>query len=392
MQPSSKPTRKEPLPVCYNCNHPKSPADPFCRNCGQKHTDLNDGIFHFVAEFITELLSLDGRVFRTLGMLFWRPGELTNEFMLGRRKRYLPPVQIYLFSTFLLFFALGSWAQPPENMLGDINIQRPDTSESKVDPKPDSESKVSSDASEQDQETEDSSADRPISERASDDAKSVGGESDSSDQDEPSGDTKAAEGAAASRTSETNDDGTIDVVLFNSKMKVNAEDFRNMANMSEEEIAERLRQENVEANPWLVTLLRNSSRLTTDLGVKNYYATLVAIASQVALVMLPLVAICLRILFFRSSKSLLQSFVLSSHLHTTTNLMLTPLLLLGVGGFWVVGIAAVCGGFHGFRSLRNVYGESWFWTLFKLGLITGGYVIVLLLGFAILGAVTLFLT
>jgi hypothetical protein len=79
----------------------------FCHACGQTghiHRnlmalvhDLAHGVFHF-----------EGKIWRTLPMLALRPGELTRQYVLGRRTRYVTPVALFLFSVFLLFAAM-SW-------------------------------------------------------------------------------------------------------------------------------------------------------------------------------------------------------------------------------------------------------------------------------------------
>jgi len=50
------------------------------------------------------LTHVDARLWRTLGLLLARPGELTVAFFGGRRARYLPPFRLYLVVS-LLFFA-----------------------------------------------------------------------------------------------------------------------------------------------------------------------------------------------------------------------------------------------------------------------------------------------
>ena len=46
---------------------------------------------------------------RTLRTLFGRPGELTRQYLAGRRQHYTPPLRLYLVVS-LLFFLTMSWA------------------------------------------------------------------------------------------------------------------------------------------------------------------------------------------------------------------------------------------------------------------------------------------
>jgi hypothetical protein len=51
-------------------------------------------------------VALDGRLWRTLGGLFFRPGFLTLEYFRGRRRRYVRPARLFLVASLMLFAAL----------------------------------------------------------------------------------------------------------------------------------------------------------------------------------------------------------------------------------------------------------------------------------------------
>lgn len=88
---------------CLNCGAPLSGR--FCAACGQKVLPPDPSLRDVTHEFFHELLHLDGRLFRTIRLLFTRPGFLTREMGQGRRARYIGPVRLYL--TFsILFFAV----------------------------------------------------------------------------------------------------------------------------------------------------------------------------------------------------------------------------------------------------------------------------------------------
>jgi hypothetical protein len=58
-------------------------------------------------ELLEDLFDLDLRILRTLPTFFFRPGRLTAEYVHGRRRRYIRPLRLYLFSSFLLFTVLA---------------------------------------------------------------------------------------------------------------------------------------------------------------------------------------------------------------------------------------------------------------------------------------------
>ena len=91
--------------VCPNCQSPVEGA--YCSTCGQKNQPLRQPLHRFIQEAFTEYVGLDGRLWRTLGYLLFRPGRLTVEYLEGRRTRLLRPLRIYLTATILFFFLLS---------------------------------------------------------------------------------------------------------------------------------------------------------------------------------------------------------------------------------------------------------------------------------------------
>lgn len=61
-----------------------------------------------------DITHLDGRLWRTLGLLLFRPGRLTVDYFHERRARYLPPVRLYLVLSIAFFsFGIGSDGRGP---------------------------------------------------------------------------------------------------------------------------------------------------------------------------------------------------------------------------------------------------------------------------------------
>ena len=97
----------EPLPVmddpphhCRNCS--AQLAGPYCHVCGQKgHVHRTIGaILH---DIVHGVLHLDGKLWRTLPLLALRPGQLTREYIDGKRARFVSPMAMFLFSVFAMF-------------------------------------------------------------------------------------------------------------------------------------------------------------------------------------------------------------------------------------------------------------------------------------------------
>ncbi len=96
-----------PRPVdngrCHNCG--AIAAGKFCPACGQETTLHVASAREFLHEFIGHYVALEGKLWKTLALLLFRPGKLTAEYIAGRRARYVQPLRIYL-TLSILFFAL----------------------------------------------------------------------------------------------------------------------------------------------------------------------------------------------------------------------------------------------------------------------------------------------
>ncbi len=90
--------------ACPNCGAVL--AGPYCATCGQHQRDLDRPLFELIGEALSSFISFDARLLRTLKALL-RPGELTFEFLAGRRARYVHPLKLYLASSLALFLGLA---------------------------------------------------------------------------------------------------------------------------------------------------------------------------------------------------------------------------------------------------------------------------------------------
>ena len=104
-----KAARKQPF--CPNCQHPLDEAqDNFCRRCGQENTTRVVSFGAMVAEVVGDFFSWDSRWFQTAIPFLFKPGHLTNEFLVGRRMRYMPPLRLYFFVSLICFSILAYYA------------------------------------------------------------------------------------------------------------------------------------------------------------------------------------------------------------------------------------------------------------------------------------------
>jgi hypothetical protein len=91
--------------LCPNCG--RENQGDFCAGCGQKR--IHDGdlsLAHAWHHVVHELFHLDGKILVSLKLLFIRPGQLTLDFLEGRRARHVHPIQLFLFISVAFYFFL----------------------------------------------------------------------------------------------------------------------------------------------------------------------------------------------------------------------------------------------------------------------------------------------
>jgi Protein of unknown function (DUF3667) len=100
---------RPPLTHCENCGTPLT--GHWCAKCGQPAIDYRRSFRHVIADVLDSFLNWDSKFFATIGLLITRPWRLTNEFLDGRRVRYLHPARLYLLASILFFFAVTYWVK-----------------------------------------------------------------------------------------------------------------------------------------------------------------------------------------------------------------------------------------------------------------------------------------
>lgn len=85
---------------CLNCG--TTLIGPHCHVCGQKG-HVHRTLHAFGHDFMHSVLHFDGKIWRTLPMLFWNPGDLTRRYVHGERAKFVSPLALFLFTVFLTF-------------------------------------------------------------------------------------------------------------------------------------------------------------------------------------------------------------------------------------------------------------------------------------------------
>ncbi|MGZ8349942.1 MAG: DUF3667 domain-containing protein [Allosphingosinicella sp.] len=96
---------------CLNCG--TNLVGDYCHVCGQKG-HVHRSLRGFGHDLVHSVFHFEGKLFRTLPVLAWRPGELTRRYIEGERARFVSPVALFLFSVFLMFAVFGAVGGPFE--------------------------------------------------------------------------------------------------------------------------------------------------------------------------------------------------------------------------------------------------------------------------------------
>ena len=100
---------------CLNCG--AELTGEFCHACGQ-HAHVHRTLTAFFHDFLHGVLHFEGKIWRTLPLLAWKPGELTRRYVDGQRASFVSPIALFLFCVFLMFAAVS--------LLGNIGDFTPD--------------------------------------------------------------------------------------------------------------------------------------------------------------------------------------------------------------------------------------------------------------------------
>jgi hypothetical protein len=97
---------------CRNCG--VAARGNYCSNCGQETSLALPSAGRFLREAAGRYVAFDGRFWRSIHRLLFRPGVLTRDYLAGRRRRYVRPARLFVGLSIALFALLRFSATTPE--------------------------------------------------------------------------------------------------------------------------------------------------------------------------------------------------------------------------------------------------------------------------------------
>ena len=97
---------------CLNCN--QKVEHRFCPHCGQENTETRITFHHLFTHFFQDLTHYDNSFWRTIFYLLFKPAAVSKAYTSGKRKSFLAPMRLYIFTSFATFLLISLF--PSENV------------------------------------------------------------------------------------------------------------------------------------------------------------------------------------------------------------------------------------------------------------------------------------
>ena len=319
------------LTHCENCG--AQLVGYYCAQCGQAAVDYRRSFRHVIADMLESFLNWDSKFFATIALLILKPWRLTNEFLAGKRVRYVNPLRLYLLASILFFFAVNFGAK-------DLRFEP-----GKLSPK-----------DRADLETELKDEDLPPAAREK--LKALLRESSPSPASSPSTNTPApAPSASPTADKQKQEYGKIGErpFVFSDGAK----------------------------SPFERWIEARAKEKMGEHGTKMGYfiATLFSNLPYMMLCCIPLFAFVLKVLYIRRGIFYIDHLIYALHIHTFayTGIMLIVLATIGLNrtapgpiAGWIIALLWITFVVQIFLSIRRVYRQGWFISIFKF--LFGGFV------------------
>jgi hypothetical protein len=353
---------------CSNCG--TALKGPICHSCGQDADTFHRPVWSLVLEVLDGFFSFDGRFWRTIPALMFRPGRITRHYLSGVRARYVQPFRLFIVASlaFFLVFSIDSTMfdgpsadseqlAEAERALSQVEEDNPEIAaqlaqlREQVGEAEEAQRAIEADPLVQRQQEQQR---RNEMERAMREALLP--------EDYP--DAGQADGSGETATGETADGTTV---------SVDAEWSDGLPYSARVYLADRLGHVIQDPESWWAAVQEWTPRLI--------------------FVLLPIYALLLALMhFWRRGIFLYDHLVVSLHFHSFLFFLMTALILASplIGG-WGVLVFMLWSNFYLYRLHRRVYLNGRFMSLLRVVLLDLIYLIVLTIAFLALLAVGLFL-
>lgn len=103
--------------ICFSCEEPMEGL--YCYACGNKNDNYRRSIWSLGVELFQSMTAFEGRIWRSLYSLIFKPGQMARDFADGARQKWTSPIRLFL-ATSLLLFGYISLSETQMVVLGDL--------------------------------------------------------------------------------------------------------------------------------------------------------------------------------------------------------------------------------------------------------------------------------
>jgi len=104
---------------CLNCGLTLDEIYNYCPRCGQENNDKMVSFGQLVRDFFINYFSLDTKFFRSIRPFLLQPGRLTRLYIEGKRASFVNPMRLYIIVSVIFFFLSTWWVKQSMRVVGD---------------------------------------------------------------------------------------------------------------------------------------------------------------------------------------------------------------------------------------------------------------------------------
>ena len=326
----------------------------YCPQCSQKNHDGRVSFREFMAEAVATIFNLDNRIFSTLRAITV-PGKLTTDYFEGKQVRFYHPLRLFLFTGLALISILTVRYRQGEGFAQMEKV---------------SEEMETGHLHKQKFERLDSirlvfnnELGDPVARQAVD--------------------SFAARAGILDYPKEENDSSSLGINMFSGKIKGVKVSTRDLMEMAPDDLLEKYKVEGF----WNRMFVSRSMRAMR--GMNEYLLSLFGNGIWMMLVMMPLMALVLKLLYFRKPFLYFEHFVFNLHLHAAMFLLLAlTMAFTGSPPTWLVVASVLISFAYPFMAMKRVYKQGFWKTGLKYFIITIAYTILGILSFLFLAIIS----
>lgn len=105
---------------CLNCGH--IVEKHYCSACGQPNLELKENFWGFMTHSVGHYFHFDAKFWKTLNPLLTKPGQVTLDYLAGKRARYIHPVSLYIFVSIVYFLIVPKALESKKDNVSDKEL------------------------------------------------------------------------------------------------------------------------------------------------------------------------------------------------------------------------------------------------------------------------------